>query len=184
MNRVIVGLIALAVAAAIGALILVAVLGDNGVTIAQALLTLALVLVTSIYAIRTGDIANATRMQAEVTRQQAEATVKLAEEAREQTKALKDTTSLTVRPSFDMTILAVGGGTSYKYEPPDEFNLLIENIGKGPARGLFIYCSGNGISYSFKSLRNLNPNDKETFSIRRGTSIENKPKVKQLELTI
>ena len=150
------------------------------VTVAEtvnSLLLVGLVTATIIYAKRTAEIAKATK-------EQANASVKMAEQTKEQTKILKETVSLTIRPSFDMTIIDKKGGNNYQYEPPEEFNIRIENRGKGPARGLFISCSGNGIQYTTQSLRNLNQGDNEFFSIQRQTSIDQQPKVKQLLLTI
>ena len=137
---------------------------------AQIVLVLGLVAVTGLYALYSAG--------------QAKASVKMAEGVKEQTKILKETVSLSIRPSFDMTITAVKGGVSYEFEPPDEFTIRIENIGKGPARGLFIFCRGDGILYSEKSLRNLNQGEHKEFSIQRQTSLDQRPKVKQLLLTI
>lgn len=143
----------------------------------QIILMSLLVIVTGVYAWRTFAISKATRKQAD-------ASVKMAEVTKEQTKILKETVSLSIRPFFDMTIAAVFGGVSYEFEPPDQFTIRIENIGKGPARGLFISCNGEGISYPEESLNNLNPGEHKEFSIYRQGTLDQRPKVKQLLLSI
>lgn len=129
MNRIEVGFIIVAVAAVIGALVLVTVLDDNGVNIAQALLTLALVIVTAIYAMRTAAIAQSTK-------EQAKASIKMAEEMKEQRYdsflPIIDIICVKTTPSETMI-------RAYEENPPNEINCILRNVGVGPALDVYSF---------------------------------------------
>jgi len=108
-----------------------------------------------------------TAMYALSASEQAEASVKMAEETKSQTKILKETVSLTIRPSLDMTTTGMKRSDTDKTEPPLEINIEIKNIGNGVARGLFISCSGGNYVYSEKNINSLRVGEKKNVSICR-----------------
>ena len=126
---------------------------------AQILLMLGLVAVTGFYAL------SASR--------QANASVKMAEEMREQTKTLRETVSMSVRPSLSIDITRVSGGNTYPFEPPTNFSVRIENKGKGPARNLVVTgeAQNKKVEYSKMEFPSLNVGDKKEFSIHRVTDV-------------
>ncbi len=152
--------------ATIGALIITAV-NEASFNISQVLLMFALVLITCIYAMRTAAIANATK-------EQADASVKMAEEMREQTKTLRETVSMSIRPSVSIKVIKITGGDSYPFEPPAELYIELQNTGKGSAKNLSVTCEGKDkkIEYTKIELPSLNVGDKPLrFSIHRKTAI-------------
>jgi hypothetical protein len=121
-----------------------------GVTTAISMV--ALVIVTSIYAWHTR---------------------KMADDMREQNKTLRDTISISVRPSVSIDITRISAGNSYPFEPPVGFVFNIKNKGKGAARNLVVTGKGQGqkVEYSKIELPSLNVGDIREFSIERTTNV-------------
>ena len=111
----------------------------------------------------------ATGTLALVTLQQADASVKMAERTQEQTKILRETVSLSIRPSISMNVLGTNGGNNYPFEPPDNFVIELQNTGKGSARNLVVTCEAQDkkVEYSKIELSSLNVGDKSPQAIRR-----------------
>ena len=137
-----------------------------------------LIVVTMLYAYCTMEIAGATRKQAD-------ASVEMAKNIREQTKTLKDTISMSVRPSISIDITRTSGGNTYPFEPPSEFGFQLQNGGKGTAKNLLITGEGQDkkVEYSEIELPSLNVGDKKDFSIHRTTDVStNKVRVAYVTL--
>ena len=136
---------------------------------------ISLVLVTAIYAVKTEEIAKATERQASEIKKQADASLKMAEEMREQTKTLKETVSLSVRPSISLIAFNMKEDHSYPFAPPHEITVAIHNKGKGPARNLTFTCEGQGktVEYTAIELPSLDVGDQKQFSISRATTANN-----------
>jgi len=132
----------------------------------QIILMGVLVIITGIYAWRTFAISNATKKQAD-------ASVKMAKQMRKQTETLRETVSMSIRPSVSIEVINVKGSDRYPFEPPTELYIELQNTGKGPARNLVVTCESQDkkVDYSKKELPSLNVGDKPRFSIHRTTPI-------------
>ncbi len=132
----------------------------------QAISMVILVVVTGIYAWRTHVLSKATEKQAE-------ASVKMAKHMRKQTETLRETVSMSVRPSVSIEVLNISGGLNYPFEPPDGLYVELQNTGKGPARNLVLTCEAQDkkVEYSKIELPSLNVGDKRQFSIHKTTAI-------------
>ena len=132
-----------------------------------------LVLVTLIYAKRTAEIAKATDQQTKEIRSQADASVRMAKEMREQTKTLRETISMSIRPFVSLEVISIREDDSYPFAPPREILVELQSTGKGPATNLVLTCEGHGkkVEYSQIELSSLNVGDKESFSLRRTTTV-------------
>lgn len=125
-----------------------------------------LVVVTGIYAWRTFAISKASKKQAD-------ASMKMAKQMRKQTETLRETVSMSVRPSVSIEVLKISGGDNYLFEPPTELYFELQNAGKGPARNLVVTCEAQDkkVEYSKIELPSLNIGDKRRFLIHRTTAI-------------
>jgi|GEM_PF-4257322 len=109
-----------------------------------------LVLVTATYAKGTSDIARA---------------------AKEQANTLRETLSMSVRPSLSFPYVHVQGDKSYAFEPPQELQFAVQNTGKGSARNLVIECESQDkrVEYSRIELPSLDVGSPRRCSIGRIT---------------
>jgi len=128
-------------------------------SLAQMILTIGLLLITAAYA---GS-----------AEKQAVASVKMAEEMTEQNKTLKETVSVSIRPSISINLTRTEGGTTYPFEPPVALSFRLQNKGKGTANNLIMTCEKQNkeLEYSIIELPYLNVGDERGFSIRRITDV-------------
>jgi len=124
-----------------------------------------LVVVTGIYAWRTFAMSTTAKKQANVS-------VKMAEEMRKQTETLRETVSMSVRPSVSIDVTRIQGGNTYSFEPPSGLSIRLQNKGKGPARNLVVTCEGQGnkVEYTKMESPSLDVGGEWSFSLRRITS--------------
>jgi hypothetical protein len=108
-----------------------------------------------------------------VTAIYATASVKTANAMIEQNKTLRETVSISVRPSVSIEITRIGAGKHYPFEPPGAFVFLLQNKGKGAARNVVVTCEGQDqkVEYSKVELPSLNVGDVREFDIHRRTDV-------------
>jgi len=137
----------------------------------QIMILLALVVVTGAYAWSASRQANASTI--------------MANEMRRQTNTLKETVSLSVRPSISVSIVRMPKDHTYPFAPPREISFAIANGGKGPARNVTLACEGQGkkVKYTTIELPSLDVGDQKQFSISRATTANEEIRIAYVLLT-
>jgi hypothetical protein len=100
-------------------------------------------------------------------------TRKMAYAMSEQTKTLRETVSISIRPSVSIDITGIGADNRYPFEPPNVLLFNLQNKGNGAARNLVVTCKGQGekVEYSKIELPSLNVGDIKAFAIQRTTNV-------------
>jgi hypothetical protein len=148
--------------AILGALIiLITEIHEDSASIAQALLTFALVMITYIYVKRTTEIAKATK-------EQAEASIRMADEMREQ-RYNSAMPIIDIQEDKNQRSLLHRGASASLGHLPQYIQCRLINIGLGPAIDLcsFIYSSNKRWKYSFGTLSNGAETDSENLFLEK-----------------